>query len=574
MKTRNICKGIALMAVALTTAACQNELKEENNEPQPGEKITMTIRATQGTAPQTRTIYEDKLETTGIEKVLVMWEDGLDTDADANKEQLYVFDSNGSNGVFTTPATLTSIPSTRSTDGASIDFTGTAIQAANYVAVYPISNCELDFENFIYVDFRGQTQDCTAGKEMTHLKKYDIMVGKLAATGTNNYTFDHRTIMLRFDLTLNKIEEVTQVTLTTSGATDIITEWSGSPTTGDICFGPITETDNISLAITNHNASTLKAYMMMPPFDASGDKLTVTVTTKGGSTYEGTITAAASQILKAGLCYTLAPTLALNTTITVPTITAGGLGNALNKIIPVAGQTELVLKSNGAINSNDYNVLNAFLKGAGTNITTLDLSGLNYPNETVVYLTGCTNLKEVILPTEATAIGDFAFSGCTSLAKVSQDEPATPSTRASVSSRMKTIGESAFKGTAINVMYLHANITTIGNNAFKDCSELAALVFEGAKTVGADLSIGTDIISGTTPSYLKVFLPKITETDKAVATSYKTKLGKDTYYNYKYTDYDTANENKKLTPANYTLLPSDPSATAPGLPGGEQLGDK
>ena len=55
MKTRGFHQSIVLMAVALATVACQNELKEEYNEPKPGEKITMTIRATQGAASQTRT---------------------------------------------------------------------------------------------------------------------------------------------------------------------------------------------------------------------------------------------------------------------------------------------------------------------------------------------------------------------------------------------------------------------------------------------------------------------------------------------------------------------------------------
>ncbi|WP_300699963.1 leucine-rich repeat domain-containing protein [Bacteroides sp.] len=335
------------------------------------------------------------------------------------------------------------------------------------------------------------------------------------------------------------------------------------------------ETESIDLFINHHSSSKeLKAYMMMPPplADQTGAAtLTVTVSTQSGASYKGKLNLADYQILKAGFCHTLVPTLTLNPTITVPTITAGGLGNALNSIIPAAGQTELVLKSNGAINSNDHNNLKVFLQYSGTKITTLDLSGLNYPNETVVNLTGCTNLKEVILPVEATAIGDDAFSGCTSLAKVSQAEPATL-TRASISSRMKTIGARAFKGTAIDVMYLHANITTIGDNAFTDCTALKALVFEGTKTVGTTAAadkivIGADIISGTTPATLQVFLPNIKEAN-AAASSYQKKLSKDTHYNYTGTG-----DAGKLTVGNYTKLPDDPGATAPGLPGGTQLGD-
>ena len=74
MKTRSMYRGIVLIAAALATVACQNELKEEYNEPKPGEKITMTIRATQGAASQTRTDYEDNLGITGIDNIAVKWE--------------------------------------------------------------------------------------------------------------------------------------------------------------------------------------------------------------------------------------------------------------------------------------------------------------------------------------------------------------------------------------------------------------------------------------------------------------------------------------------------------------------
>lgn len=74
MKTKNIYQGIALLAMALTTAACQNELNDTTTQPQPGEKVNMTIRATQGTTPQTRTEYEDNQGEGLAGSVVVKWE--------------------------------------------------------------------------------------------------------------------------------------------------------------------------------------------------------------------------------------------------------------------------------------------------------------------------------------------------------------------------------------------------------------------------------------------------------------------------------------------------------------------
>lgn len=94
MKTRSMYRGIVLIAAALATVACQNELKEEYNEPKPGEKITMTIRATQGAASQTRTDYEDNLGITGIDNIAVKWEGGSTDGAPVEKIKVFGVDAN------------------------------------------------------------------------------------------------------------------------------------------------------------------------------------------------------------------------------------------------------------------------------------------------------------------------------------------------------------------------------------------------------------------------------------------------------------------------------------------------
>lgn len=557
MKTKRIYQGIALLAIALATAACQNELKEESSEPKPGEKINMTIRATQGTAPQTRTSYEDKLGVTDIDKIVVRWEGGTAQNAPVENIKVFGYDANNTSS-FTPPAEFSSTPSSLSDDGLSIDFTGPVTPAVNYLAVYPAENCALD-EGNIYFDFLNQEQNCTTGEELVHLKGYDIMAGQPVAGGTDNFKFEHQATMLRFHLTLPTAESINNITLT---STDnyLSTGMGAMLVGGGIVFAGYGDVKSISLSIAKHTSSkTLKAYMMTSPCYLSNDELTVTVNTARGNNYEGKLATAGTE-LKRGLCYTLTPMLALTNTITLPPVTEGKLEDALKDFTPASNQKELVVT--GTVSTDDLASLATFLKpnGAGENITTLDLSGLAITNtgtdsEPIITVTGfedCTTLTDVKLPVEATAIADDAFAGCTKLKNVSQDEPAT-NTRAIISSRMKTIGARAFKGTAIDVMFLHANITSVGNYAFDGCTALTALVFEGTKSVGsedANLELGTDIVAHTHAD-LKIFLPAIKA--DVTATTYKTDLEKPIYYNF--AGYGSATAGDKVNATNYTLLP-------------------
>lgn len=303
--------------------------------------------------------------------------------------------------------------------------------------------------------------------------------------------------------------------------------------------------------------------MMIPPCDLSNDQLTVTVNTESGNTYTGDLTTGASTLLKAGLCYTLEPTLALGKTISLPPATAGSLGNALNNITPAQGQTELAVT--GAVNTDDITALAAFLKETkAENITAIDLSGISGITD-VTGFAGCAKIEKVILPDAAEAIGDNAFEGCTALTTVIQNDPipadVAPATRASISKRIKRIGHSAFKNcTSMTEMFLHADIQSVGNSAFEGCTAMTALIFEGTKAVNETdgISLGTGIITGTHAD-IKIFLPAIT--DLAVGTAYKTILEeKPTYYNFAGYDSATTTE-EKTNPASYTLIPTVPVDT-------------
>ena len=566
MKTRRFHQSIVLMAAALATVACQNELKEEYNEPKPGEKITMTIRATQGAASQTRTDYEDKLGIADINNIVVKWEGGS-TDG-APVEKIKVFGANANELDYSVG--FNSLPSSLSQDGTSISFEGTIETKSFYFAMYPADNCNYSTEGqAIYTSFLGQIQDCA--KPMAHLKGFDLMVGRAATAGSyERLTFSHEAAMIRFSLkNMPSTEKITRVSLTAANnklSSRMYALLAGSTIDG-LTVGADTESAPVSsldLEITNHtpSAEPLKAYMMIPPCDLSNDRLTVTVNTESGNTYTGDLTTAASTLLEAGLCYTLEPTLTLGKTISLPPATAGSLGNTLNNITPAQGQTELAVT--GTVNADDITALATFLKETkAENITAIDLSGISGITD-VTGFAGCTKLEKVILPDAAEAIGDNAFEGCTALTTVIQNDPmpadATPATRASISKNIKRIGNSSFKNcTSMTEMFLHADIQSVGNSAFEGCTAMTALIFEGTKATGTGgISLGTGIITGTHPD-IKIFLPAITEL--AMATAYKKILEeKPTYYNFAgYGSVTTTEE--KTNPASYTLIPTVPVDT-------------
>ena len=562
MKTRRFHQSIVLMAAALATVACQNELKEEYNEPKPGEKITMTIRATQGAASQTRTDYEDKLGIAGIDNIAVKWEGGSTDGAPVERIKVFGVDANE----LGYSVDFNSLPSSLSQDGTSISFEGTIETKSLYFAMYPADNCNYNndaSDPIVYTSFSGQTQDCT--KPMAHLKGFDLMVGRAATAGSyDKLTFSHEAAMIRFSLkNVPSTEKITRVSLAAANnklSSRMYALLSGSSIDGltveaDTEYAPVS---SLSLEITNHTSSAepLKAYMMIPPCNLSNDQLTVTVNTESGNTYTGDLATGTDVTLEAGLCYTLEPTLTLGKTISLPPATAGSLGNALNNITPAQGQTELTVT--GAVNTDDITALATFLKETkAENITAIDLSGISGITD-VTGFADCAKLEKVILPDPADAIGDNAFEGCTALTTVIQNNPmpadAAPATRASISKRIKKIGNSAFKNcTSMTEMFLHADIQSVGNNAFEGCTTMTALIFEGTKAANGtgDISLGTGIITGTHAD-IKIFLPAIT--DPAMATAYKTILEeKPTYYNFAGYGSATTTE-EKTNPASYTLI--------------------
>ena len=117
------------------------------------------------------------------------------------------------------------------------------------------------------------------------------------------------------------------------------------------------------------------------------------------------------------------------------------------------------LKLTGSLNKADFEVLT----GSFSELTKLDLSGVNLTALPSMAFMGATNVAEVILPENLAAINEQDFRNCTSLRSVQLPEGLT------------AIKENAFGGcTSLTGIMLPANVTEIRSGAFKGCRNLSS----------------------------------------------------------------------------------------------------
>ena len=127
-----------------------------------------------------------------------------------------------------------------------------------------------------------------------------------------------------------------------------------------------------------------------------------------------------------------------------------------------------------------------------TSITSIDLSGATNLKTIGNVAFGFTNIKELTIPGNVETVGRWIVEGCRSLASLTIEEG------------VKTLSESSFYGAAVKTIKipstiteipaycfdasdiesieLHNGITSIGDAAFRNCSNLKALTIPGSVT--------------------------------------------------------------------------------------------
>ena len=163
-----------------------------------------------------------------------------------------------------------------------------------------------------------------------------------------------------------------------------------------------------------------------------------------------------------------------------------------------------------------YNATNCTSMGTSSNhvfegcnsLTTLHI-GDNVQKIPAYAFYGCTGLTSVTIPNSVTSIGKRAFSGCTGLKEVNYNatnctskeifEGCNSLTTLHIGKNVQNIPAYAFWGcTGLTSVNIPNSVTSIGESAFQDCSQLESVVFGTGL-----LTIGSYIFSGHTPA--KVF---------------------------------------------------------------------
>jgi len=102
-------------------------------------------------------------------------------------------------------------------------------------------------------------------------------------------------------------------------------------------------------------------------------------------------------------------------------------------------------------------------------------------------------ITTITIPSSVTTIGREAFNDCSQLSTVNFEE----------NSQLTTIGDSAFDSTAVTTITIPSSVETIGERAFYSCSQLSTVNFEANSqltTIGDSAFYSTAITTITIPS--------------------------------------------------------------------------
>ena len=121
---------------------------------------------------------------------------------------------------------------------------------------------------------------------------------------------------------------------------------------------------------------------------------------------------------------------------------------------------------------------------------------------------GCSSLKEIIIPDSVTSIGDYAFSGCDSLTEIIIPDSVTSIgsrafyscdslTEIIIPDSVTSIGSSAFYSCdSLTHVTLGNGVTSIGNYAFYSCDSLTnAVIGNGVTSIGSSAFYSCDSLT-------------------------------------------------------------------------------
>ena len=115
--------------------------------------------------------------------------------------------------------------------------------------------------------------------------------------------------------------------------------------------------------------------------------------------------------------------------------------------------------------------------GEPVNVTipsTVTISGKEYSVTSIgnYAFSGCSSLTSIEIPSGVTSIGNYAFSGCSSLTSIE------------IPSGVTSIGNDAFWNcSSLTSIEIPSGVTSIGDDAFSGCSSLTSIIVESGNTV-------------------------------------------------------------------------------------------
>jgi hypothetical protein len=197
-------------------------------------------------------------------------------------------------------------------------------------------------------------------------------------------------------------------------------------------------------------------------------------------------------------CTAITSVIVPNSTISIAPNAFDGCSNLLTANVPSALINNLLIANvpSALISTGKVNVGNGkpFYGTIGVTIVeyilfqgTLSLSGvsttINLSKASLAIIKGysriadntfknITTLTSVTISDSVTSIGNSAFEGCTGLSDITF----------AAGSKLTTIGNNAFKGTNLSSIYIPNIVTTIGTDAFLNCTNLTSIVIPNSVT--------------------------------------------------------------------------------------------